>query len=83
MRVDRVLAGLDLLQHRVIAQARRHRVDIHVVAYVRGTAILLVEQARADDDMWIYLPALKKVRRLVASNKKDSFAGRWRSGATR
>jgi hypothetical protein len=25
--------------------------------------------------MWIYLPGLKKVRRLVASNKKDSFAG--------
>ena len=25
--------------------------------------------------MWIYLPALKKVRRLVANNKKDSFVG--------
>jgi predicted RND superfamily exporter protein len=44
-------------------------------ADVKGTAILLAEHARADDDMWIYLPALKKVRRLVASNKKDSFAG--------
>jgi len=44
-------------------------------AEVKGTSILLVEHARAEDDMWIYLPALKKVRRLVASNKKDSFAG--------
>jgi outer membrane lipoprotein-sorting protein len=44
-------------------------------ADVKGTAILLVEHSKADDDMWIYLPALKKVRRLVASNKKDSFAG--------
>jgi predicted RND superfamily exporter protein/outer membrane lipoprotein-sorting protein len=42
---------------------------------VKGTAILLVEHSRADDDMWIYLPGLRKVRRLVASNKKDSFAG--------
>ena len=25
--------------------------------------------------MWIYLPALKKVRRLVADNKRDSFVG--------
>ena len=25
--------------------------------------------------MWIYLPALKKSRRLVANNKKDSFVG--------
>jgi predicted RND superfamily exporter protein len=44
-------------------------------ADVKGTAILLVEHSKSDDDMWIYLPALKKVRRLVASNKKDSFAG--------
>ncbi|HKO50231.1 MAG TPA: outer membrane lipoprotein-sorting protein [Polyangiaceae bacterium] len=42
---------------------------------VRGTATLLVEHSSADDDIWIYLPALKKVRRLVASNKKDSFVG--------
>ena len=42
---------------------------------VRGTKTLLVEHATADDDMWIYLPAMKKVRRLVSSNKRDSFVG--------
>ena len=42
---------------------------------IKGTATLLIEHAAGDDDMWIYLPALKKVRRLVASNKKDSFVG--------
>ena len=42
---------------------------------VRGTATLTIENASADDDIWIYLPALKRVRRLVASNKKDSFVG--------
>ena len=42
---------------------------------IKGTATLLVEHATGDDDMWIYLPALKKVRRLVASNKKDGFVG--------
>ena len=42
---------------------------------VRGTVSMLIEHADKDDDIWIYLPALKKVRRLVASNKKDSFAG--------
>jgi outer membrane lipoprotein-sorting protein len=41
----------------------------------RGTAILTIEHAGKDDDIWVYLPALKKVRRLVASNKKSSFAG--------
>ncbi len=44
-------------------------------AEVRGTATLLVEHADGDDDIWIYLPALHKVRRLVANNKKDSFVG--------
>ncbi|MBI4590588.1 MAG: outer membrane lipoprotein-sorting protein [Candidatus Rokubacteria bacterium] len=42
---------------------------------VKGTAILLIERSDRDDDIWVYLPALKKVRRLVASNKKDSFVG--------
>lgn len=42
---------------------------------VKGTAILLIEHSDRDDDIWVYLPGLKKVRRLVASNKKDSFAG--------
>lgn len=44
-------------------------------ADISGTATLLVEHADRDDDLWVYLPALKKVRRLSASNKKDSFVG--------
>ena len=42
---------------------------------VKGTVSLLIEHSAADDDIWIYLPALKKVRRLVSSNKRDSFVG--------
>ncbi len=42
---------------------------------VKGTVSLLIENTAKDDDIWIYLPALKKVRRLVSSNKKDSFVG--------
>jgi hypothetical protein len=42
---------------------------------VKGTASLLIEHGDTADDIWIYLPALKKVRRLVSSNKKDSFIG--------
>jgi predicted RND superfamily exporter protein/outer membrane lipoprotein-sorting protein len=42
---------------------------------VKGTVSLLIEHADKDDDIWIYLPALKKVRRLVSNNKKDSFVG--------
>lgn len=42
---------------------------------VEGTGYLQIQHYDGDDDMWIYLPALKKVRRLVANNKKDSFVG--------
>ncbi len=42
---------------------------------VKGTGYLQVQRHNGEDDMWIYLPALKKVRRLVANNKKDSFVG--------
>jgi len=42
---------------------------------VKNTSNLMLEHSDGDDDIWIYLPALKKVRRIVASNKKDSFVG--------
>ena len=44
-------------------------------ADIAGIGFLQIEQSDADDDQWIYLPALKKTRRLVANNKKDSFIG--------
>lgn len=42
---------------------------------VKGTKTLMIAHAEKEDDIWIYLPAMKKVRRLVSSNKKDSFVG--------
>ena len=44
-------------------------------ADVKGTVSLLVERSDKDDDIWIFLPSVKKVRRLISSNKKDSFVG--------
>jgi hypothetical protein len=44
-------------------------------ADIKGTAFLQIEHLEGQDDQWIYLPALKKSRRLVANNKKDSFVG--------
>lgn len=53
----------------------RRLITFQAPADVHGTKTLLVEHSMRDDDMWIFLPAMKKVRRLVASNKKDSFVG--------
>lgn len=44
-------------------------------ADIKGTGFLQIEHSEGDDDLWIYLPALKKSRRLVSSNKRDSFVG--------
>lgn len=44
-------------------------------ADIRNTATLMLEHAEGDDDIWIYLPTLKKSRRLATSNKKEAFIG--------
>ncbi len=44
-------------------------------ADVRGMATLLLENDARDDDVWVYLPAFKKVRRVIADQKRDSFMG--------
>ncbi|PWK53879.1 outer membrane lipoprotein-sorting protein [Pleionea mediterranea] len=42
---------------------------------IQGTGFLQHEHSKAEDDLWIFLPALDRSRRLIASNKKDSFMG--------
>lgn len=42
---------------------------------IAGTAVLTHEHESRADDTWLYLPALKKARRIVASSKRDSFLG--------
>jgi outer membrane lipoprotein-sorting protein len=44
-------------------------------ADIRGTAFLIHEHKNRDDDMWFYLPALRRVKRLAASGKSGSFMG--------
>lgn len=58
-----------------IAMQLRAAKEAHPPADIKGTGFLQVEHNDGDDDLWIYLPALKKSRRLVANNKKDSFVG--------
>jgi predicted RND superfamily exporter protein len=53
----------------------RRLVRFSAPADIAGTAVLTIENQGADDDIWVYLPALKKVRRLPASGKKDAFVG--------
>jgi hypothetical protein len=42
-------------------------------ADVRGTAMLIVDNKSVSDEIWIYLPALKKTRRIVSTEKGKNF----------
>lgn len=42
-------------------------------ADVKGTSMLIADNKDTQDDMWIYLPALKKTRRIVSSEKGKNF----------
>ena len=42
---------------------------------VQGTALLTYSHKTGDDDQWLYLPALKRVKRIASSNKSGPFMG--------
>jgi len=42
---------------------------------LRGTAFLIIENSDADDDQWLYLPAFRRVRRVLPNEKSDAFLG--------
>ncbi len=44
-------------------------------ADVKGTGLLTYDYEKKDDDMWLYMPALRKTRRIISSEKAKSFMG--------
>jgi outer membrane lipoprotein-sorting protein len=42
---------------------------------VAGTAVLTYSHRKGDDDQWLYLPALKRVKRIASSNNSGPFLG--------
>ncbi len=44
-------------------------------ADVKGTAMLTYSHGLDPDDQWLYLPALKRVKRISSKNKSGSFMG--------
>ena len=42
---------------------------------VKGTAFLSFTHSTKPDDQWLYLPALKRVKRISSRNKSGSFMG--------
>jgi hypothetical protein len=44
-------------------------------ADIRGTGLLVWEQATGDDERFLYLPSLGRVRRIAGSEAQESFVG--------
>jgi len=44
-------------------------------ADVKGTGLLTFDYKEQDDDIWLYMPALRKTRRIISSEKSKSFMG--------
>ena len=44
-------------------------------ADVKGTGVLVFDYETKADDVWVYLPALRKTRRIVSSQRSQSFMG--------
>ncbi|MDH7599128.1 MAG: outer membrane lipoprotein-sorting protein [Sedimentisphaerales bacterium] len=42
---------------------------------IKDTALLTHEHPKAEDDQWLYMPALRRVKRISAANKASSFVG--------
>lgn len=42
---------------------------------VKGTGLLTFDYENKDDDMWLFMPALRKTRRIVSSEKAKNFMG--------
>lgn len=42
---------------------------------MKGSSLLTHEHGEADDDQWLYLPEVRRVKRIASSNRSGSFMG--------
>lgn len=59
------------------SEGRGDRVLVRFLAPgdIKGTSFLVWEHATSDDERFLYLPALGRVRRIAGSEKQESFVG--------
>jgi len=53
----------------------RTRIEFNTPLDVRGMALLTHAHPKSDDDQWLYLPAMKRVKRITSGSRSGSFAG--------
>jgi hypothetical protein len=53
----------------------RSRSEFEWPADVKGVKLLTWTHKKGDDDRWLYMPAVKRIKRISSSNKSGSFMG--------
>jgi len=53
----------------------RSAIEFQWPADVKGTRLLTWSHKETDDDQWLYLPAIKRVKRISSTNQAGSFMG--------
>jgi hypothetical protein len=53
----------------------RSRIEFLLPLDVKGTRMLTWTHRKGDDDQWLFLPAVNRVKRISSSNKSGSFMG--------
>lgn len=53
----------------------RSRIEFDWPADVKGTRMLTWSHRRSNDDQWLFLPAINRVKRISSNNKSGSFMG--------
>ncbi|WP_051301704.1 outer membrane lipoprotein-sorting protein [Sedimenticola selenatireducens] len=54
---------------------QRYYIYFHEPSDVKGTAFMVWKYPAREDDRWIFIPAIKLVRRIAADDKRSSFVG--------
>ncbi len=69
------LRSLKINTLEVIGDGDKSLIIFHTPRDIKGTAFLSYTHALVPDEQWLYLPALKRVKRISSNNKSGPFLG--------
>lgn len=72
---DKVVRKLTMLLLENDKEGDKSRITFNWPPDVKGTELLTHTNISEDDNQWLYLPALKKAKRITSRNKSGSFMG--------
>jgi outer membrane lipoprotein-sorting protein len=72
---DRTSRKMQSQSIEVAGEGDRSRIEFAWPADVKGTRMLTWTHKKGDDDQWLFLPAINRVKRISAGNKSGSFMG--------